>query len=154
MEAHQRVSQTTTTTLRTIRNYFRPPLPQQKRYRGSSSPNLPCIMSDSTTDFDKDLDEIAEKFKSNVKLSDRSYRLKTYKQCFVGSEAVDYLVQSGATATREDAVLLGNVFMEMHLIEHVLRDHPFKDEYLFYRFVGANERTSKCTCVKEYWCSI
>ncbi|KAG7348019.1 dihydrolipoyl dehydrogenase [Nitzschia inconspicua] len=97
-------------------------------------------MNFSKTDFDKDLDEIAEKFKNNIKLLDRSYRLKTYKQCFVGSEAVDYLVQSGATANREDAVLLGNAFLEMHLIEHVLRDHPFKDDYLFYRFVGENER--------------
>jgi hypothetical protein len=99
-------------------------------------------MSVSITDFGKDLDEIAEKFKNNVKLSDRSYRLKTYKQCFVGSEAVDYLVHSGATSNREDAVVLGNAFLEMHLIEHVLRDHPFKDEYLFYRFVGENERMS------------
>jgi hypothetical protein len=106
-------------------------------------------MSISTTDFDKDLDEIAQKFKNNVKLSDRSYLLKTYKQCFVGSEAVDYLVQSGATATREDAVLLGNAFIEMHLIEHVRRDHPFKDEYLFYRFVGENERKSYSTCKIE-----
>jgi hypothetical protein len=93
-------------------------------------------------DVEKDLREIAAKFKENVKLSDRSYRLKTYKQCFVGSEAVDYLVQSGITATREDAVLLGNAFVEMHMIEHVLRDHAFKDEYLFYRFVGENERGS------------
>ena len=93
-----------------------------------------------SADFDQDLSDIAAKFKDNVKLSDRSYRLKTYKQCFVGSEAVDYLVESGATATREDAVLLGNAFIEMHMIEHVLRDHAFKDEYLFYRLVGENER--------------
>lgn len=51
----------------------------------------------SSADFDKDLSEIAAQFKENVKLSDRSYRLKTYKQCFIGSEAVDYLVESGAT---------------------------------------------------------
>jgi Domain found in Dishevelled, Egl-10, and Pleckstrin (DEP) len=100
----------------------------------------PSIMNIPTTDFDEDLEDIAQQFKKNIKLADRSYRLKTYKQCFVGSEAVDYLVQSGATATRDDAVLLGNAFIEMHLIEHVLRDHPFKDDYFFYRFVGENER--------------
>jgi hypothetical protein len=102
--------------------------------------NTTLIMNVTTTDFDKDLSDIAAKFKNNVKLLDRSYRLKTYKQCFVGSEAVDYLVNSGATASREDAVLLGNAFIEMHMIEHVVRDHSFKDEYLFYRFVGENER--------------
>lgn len=106
--------------------------------RPEASSPLQSIME--SADFDKDLSEIAAQFKQDVKLADRSYRLKTYKQCFVGSDAVDYLVQSGATATREDAVLLGNAFVEMHLIEHVLRDHNFKDEYLFYRFVGENER--------------
>jgi hypothetical protein len=93
-----------------------------------------------STELDKDLEDIAAKFKQNVKIADRTYRLKTYKQCFIGSEAVDYLVDSGATATREDAVELGRAFMEMRMFEHVLRDHDFKDEYFFYRFIGDNER--------------
>jgi hypothetical protein len=94
----------------------------------------------TTADVDQDLKEIATKFKENVKIADRSYRLKTYKQCFVGNEAVDYLVDSGATISREDAVVLGKALMEMRLFEHVCRDHDFRDEYLFYRFVGENER--------------
>mmetsp|Transcript_30418 Transcript_30418/g.50532 ORF Transcript_30418/g.50532 Transcript_30418/m.50532 type:complete len:291 (+) Transcript_30418:161-1033(+) len=99
-------------------------------------------MTVSTTDFDTDLNEIATKFKRHVKVSDRTYRLKSYKQCFIGSEAVDYLVESGATLTREDAVEIGKAFMEMRLFEHVCRDHEFKDEYLFYRFLEGNERGS------------
>jgi hypothetical protein len=91
-------------------------------------------------EFKKDLDEIAGQFKENVKLEDRTYRLKKYKQVFVGSEAVDYLVNSGAVTSREDAVELGKALQELHIFEHVLRDHPFKDEALFYRFVGDNER--------------
>ena len=88
----------------------------------------------------EDLNEIATKFKENVKIADRSYRLKTYKKCFVGSEAVDYLVNSGATISRDDAVQVGQALMEMRIFEHVCRDHDFRDEYLFYRFLGENER--------------
>jgi len=91
-------------------------------------------------EFKKDLDEIARQFKENVKLEDRTYRFKKYNQVFVGSEAVDYLVDSGAVTSREDAVELGKALQALHIFEHVLRDHPFKDEALFYRFVAENER--------------
>ena len=100
-------------------------------------------MSEQLSDaeeFRKDLDEIALQFKQNVKLEDRKHRFKTYKQVFVGSDAVDYLIESGATSSREDAVELGKALQQMNIFEHVLRDHEFEDEYLFYRMVGENER--------------
>jgi len=93
-----------------------------------------------TEEFKKDLDKIALQFKENIKLEDRKFRLKTYKQVFVGSEAVDYLIQSGAAVSRQDSVELGKALQEMHIFEHVLRDHGFEDEYLFYRMLGENER--------------
>lgn len=97
-------------------------------------------MNGSTADFVQDIEALAVRFKENVKIEDRTYRLKTYKQVFVGSEAVDYLVASGTTATREDAVLLGKALKQTHIFEHVLRDHDFEDGHLFYRFLGENER--------------
>jgi len=93
-----------------------------------------------TEDFRKDLDDIALRFKQNVKLEDRQFRLKTYKQVFVGTDAIDYLIKSGAASSRGDAVELGKALQQMKLFEHVHRDHDFKDEYLFYRMVGENER--------------
>jgi hypothetical protein len=36
-----------------------------------------------------------QKMREGVKVKDRRYHLKTYKQVFVGSEAVDFLVNSG-----------------------------------------------------------
>eukprot|EP00533_Pseudo-nitzschia_delicatissima_P008001 CAMPEP_0116087272 /NCGR_PEP_ID=MMETSP0327-20121206/5279_1 /TAXON_ID=44447 /ORGANISM="Pseudo-nitzschia delicatissima, Strain B596" /LENGTH=681 /DNA_ID=CAMNT_0003578337 /DNA_START=68 /DNA_END=2113 /DNA_ORIENTATION=- len=94
----------------------------------------------STELFQMDLDKIALQFKENVKLEDRMFRLKTYKQVFVGTEAVDYLIKSGAATNREDAVELGKALQQMGIFEHVFRDHGFEDEYLFYRMLGANER--------------
>ena len=90
--------------------------------------------------FQKDLDNIAIQFKENVKLEDRKFRLKTYKQVFVGTEAVDYLIKSGAANSRQDAIDLGKALQHMNIFEHVFRDHGFEDEYLFYRMLGENER--------------
>jgi len=64
----------------------------------------------------------------------------TYKQVFVGTEAVDYLVKSGAANSREDAVELGKALQQMNLFEHVVREHGFEDDYLFYRMLEPNER--------------
>eukprot|EP00934_Nitzschia_sp_Nitz4_P001309 Nitzschia sp. Nitz4//scaffold65_size103378//22017//24157//NITZ4_004458-RA/size103378-augustus-gene-0.78-mRNA-1//1//CDS//3329556216//1309//frame0 len=83
----------------------------------------------------KALEFIAKNFKKNVQIMDRRYHLKTYKDCFVASEAVDYLVQSGAAATREEAVRMGRALQSSFVFEHVTRDHEFADEYLFFRFL-------------------
>ncbi|CAN8067138.1 unnamed protein product [Agarophyton chilense] len=87
-----------------------------------------------------DLGELATRFKSNVSIRDRRYRLQTYKDCFVGSEAVQWLVTSGTAQSRADAVRLGLLMQEAGLIEHCLRDHDFKDEDLFYKFIEDSER--------------
>eukprot|EP00536_Pseudo-nitzschia_multiseries_P002632 jgi/Psemu1/317943/estExt_fgenesh1_pm.C_350017 len=94
----------------------------------------------NTEEFRKDLDDIALRFRQNIKLEDRQFRLKTYKQVFVGTDAVDYLINSEAASNRQDAVELGKALQQMKVFEHVLRDHDFKDEYLFYRMIGENER--------------
>ena len=98
----------------------------------------------SSTEFVEGLDVIAAQFKEGVKIEDRKYHLKTYKQCFVGQEAVDYLVKSGAAPNRQAAVELGKALQGTHLFEHVTRDHEFSDEYLFFRFLSGNERGGYC----------
>eukprot|EP00977_Amphora_coffeiformis_P014618 scaffold4133_cov146-Amphora_coffeaeformis.AAC.2 len=94
----------------------------------------------ASEEFMKDLDAIAEAFQKNVQIQDRKYRLKTYKDCFVGKEAVDYLVNSGAAPNRLDAVELGRALQSTFLFEHVTRDHQFADDTLFFRFLGQGER--------------
>ncbi|NJL82857.1 MAG: hypothetical protein HC890_07730 [Chloroflexaceae bacterium] len=66
-------------------------------------------------------------------ISDRQYRLKTYPQCFVGQEAVAWLM-SQYELSQEAAVRVGQTLIERGIIHHVTDDHAFKDEYLFYRF--------------------
>lgn len=105
--------------------------------RGSSSnrsPNnhysfvstQPITMSSTTSNEDHkhlDLQDLVDRFKKNVPIKDRRYRLQTYKNCFVGSEAVQWLVTSGTAQTRADAINLGLLMQEAGLIEHCVRDH-------------------------------
>jgi hypothetical protein len=79
-------------------------------------------------------EKIAFDFKQNVFVRDRKYHMRTYKQCFVAREAVDFLVECGAALSRKGAIDLGRALQRAHLFHHVCGDHAFKDEYLFFRF--------------------
>ena len=63
---------------------------------------------------------------------DRSYRGKRYQRCFVGSEAVEWIQAQGYSVN--EALSIGQQLIDLSLIHHVLDEHPFKDEKLFYRF--------------------
>ena len=68
-----------------------------------------------------------------IHIKDRTFRLKTYRQCFVGSEAVDWLV-SYLKSSREEAVQIGQRLINEKWIHHVLDEQTFQDQYFFYRF--------------------
>lgn len=71
---------------------------------------------------------------NGLDISDRRYRLRVYPDCFVGSEAVDWLVQT-QDLSRVQAVQVGRRLVRRNIIRHVLDDQNFADEYYFYRFV-------------------
>ncbi|MGK7945736.1 MAG: mechanosensitive ion channel domain-containing protein [Microcystaceae cyanobacterium] len=82
-----------------------------------------------------DMEEMIAKMRSSegVSIQDRRYRLNLYPNCFVGSEAVDWLAQH-YTCSRPEAIELGQILIERGIIHHVTDGHPFEDDYLFYRF--------------------
>ena len=51
-----------------------------------------------------------------------------------GSELVDWMVENNHVSTRADAVAIGQTLLMNQVFMHVTKDHPFKDEHLFYRF--------------------
>jgi len=72
---------------------------------------------------------------NEVELQDRRYRLTVYKNCFLGSQAIDVLMDHDFASSREEAVRLGRKLNEkFHLFSHVTNDHLLKDKFLFYRF--------------------
>jgi Domain found in Dishevelled, Egl-10, and Pleckstrin (DEP) len=65
---------------------------------------------------------------------DRTHLGKTYPQCWVGSEAVDWLHQHWRLPRYECENLL-NRLHSYGLVRHVLSEHRVKDGYYFYQFV-------------------
>lgn len=85
-------------------------------------------------DYEARLIAVAQEMLEKVEVKDRSHHFKTYKNCFIGKEAVKFLVWSGRAANVAEAIALGNALMQRGIFGHVTNDHSFKNEDLFYRF--------------------
>ncbi|XP_035265517.1 rap guanine nucleotide exchange factor 4 isoform X2 [Anguilla rostrata] len=69
-------------------------------------------------------------------IRDRKYHLKTYRQCCVGTELVDWqMQQSPCVHSRTQAVGMWQVLLEEGVLNHVDQELNFQDKYLFYRFL-------------------
>jgi hypothetical protein len=83
------------------------------------------------------LKEIAEALRSGVQGKKLRHHLKKYRNAFCGTDAVDFLVNSGFAASREKAVMIGRrLAKELKVFEHVSGKHIFKDEPLYYAFLA------------------
>ncbi|CAG0905950.1 unnamed protein product [Darwinula stevensoni] len=68
---------------------------------------------------------------------DRRYHQRTYRTCMVGTEMVDWLLDAAHSTvlSRHLAAAMWQVLLEEGIIQHVTREHPFRDKYLLYRWV-------------------
>ena len=57
------------------------------------------------------LDTLVAEMKNDIEIKDRRYNFKTYKKCFLGNEAVDWLLQSTAANTRVEALFVGQLMV-------------------------------------------
>jgi small-conductance mechanosensitive channel len=71
-----------------------------------------------------------------VPVEDRRHLLSVYPRCFVGSEAVDWLLRA-TELSRPEAVALGQELVERGFVRHVLDEHGFRDGNFFYVFRDA-----------------
>uniref|UniRef100_A0A3P9LD37 Si:dkeyp-97e7.9 n=1 Tax=Oryzias latipes TaxID=8090 RepID=A0A3P9LD37_ORYLA len=68
-------------------------------------------------------------------IKDRRYHLRTYPNCFVAQELIDWLVSHKEAMDRVTAVSLMQNLMDNDIIHHVCDKRPvFKDAKLLYRF--------------------
>jgi pyruvate/2-oxoglutarate dehydrogenase complex dihydrolipoamide dehydrogenase (E3) component len=81
---------------------------------------------------------LGDRLRSLVDIRDRRYGFppRTYVNCFVGRDAVQALIDESAAVDAADAVRLGNMLLDAGVFHHVLKEHPFKNEALFYRFAA------------------
>jgi len=74
-----------------------------------------------------------------VEICDRRHLLTVFAGCFVGREAVDWLVER-EHLSRAEGTALGQRLLEQGAIHHVLDEHDFRDGHFFYRFDRAAAR--------------
>nr|XP_014350064.1 PREDICTED: rap guanine nucleotide exchange factor 4 [Latimeria chalumnae] len=83
-------------------------------------------------------------------IRDRKYHLKTYRQCCVGTELVDWMMQqSPCVHSRTQAVGMWQVLLEEGVLNHVDQEHYFQDKYLFYRFLDDEQEDAPLPTEEE-----
>lgn len=85
-------------------------------------------------DLEADLEGIAGLLRSHVEIRNRSWMKIVHPTCFIGSEAVDFLVMQGLVDTRDEAVQMCNKMLSKKLIRHVSDGQAFRDAYSYYIF--------------------
>uniref|UniRef100_A0A4W5JG96 Rap guanine nucleotide exchange factor 4 n=1 Tax=Hucho hucho TaxID=62062 RepID=A0A4W5JG96_9TELE len=83
-------------------------------------------------------------------IRDRKYHLKTYRQCCVGTELVDWqMQQSSCVHSRIQAVGMWQVLLEEGVLNHVDQELTFQDKYLFYRFLDDEQEDAPLPTEEE-----
>ncbi|XP_017542473.1 DEP domain-containing mTOR-interacting protein [Pygocentrus nattereri] len=68
-------------------------------------------------------------------IKDRRHHLRTYPNCFVAKELIDWLIEHKEASDRETAIKIMQKLLDHSIIHHVCDEHKeFKDMKLFYRF--------------------
>ncbi len=67
-----------------------------------------------------------------VDIRDRVYHLRTYEECFVASDAMQWIASAHRT-TSATALEIGKALQTSGLIYHVAREQSFADEHFFFR---------------------
>jgi hypothetical protein len=86
-----------------------------------------------------DLAELAKRMvrSGGVEVKNRLYHFRSYPECFVASEAADW-IESALGVSAESAVAVGLAMQEAGLIYHVAREKAFAAEFLFFRASAAS----------------
>jgi hypothetical protein len=87
------------------------------------------------------LDKLVTKMRGTegVEIKNRMANFKLHSKCFVGSEAVDWIVKV-VKVSREDAIKIGQRLINAKLITESNDRNYFKDEPLFYRFLADEDK--------------
>jgi small-conductance mechanosensitive channel len=127
----------------------------QANYSDDHSQNILLKTSTPSTEeltireeYDWDAIVTAMRGENGVSIQDRRFQLKVFPQVFIGSDAVDWLMKH-EKSTREEAIIMGQLMIQQGIIHHVLDEHDFEDEPLFYRFYADEESSVSMQQVRQ-----
>ncbi|KYQ93736.1 leucine-rich repeat-containing protein (LRR) [Tieghemostelium lacteum] len=110
---------------------------------------------DSSILCEEDIEQLKVKIQSKdgFLVKDRRYLFKTYKNSFVGYEAVDWIYTNiSGMKSREDSVKLGQKLLDTGIFSIVSgqgTDMTFKDDYVFFEFKKPSTTSPKSTKEKD-----
>ncbi|ETO16905.1 MscS Mechanosensitive ion channel [Reticulomyxa filosa] len=87
---------------------------------------------------DEELGHVLQLMRRGLEVKNRKWWLHTYPNCWIGSEAVKWMLSHKdelEISNEAEALALGNLLMKKGKIQHVVREHQYKNGYLFYQFV-------------------
>ena len=94
-------------------------LPASATTGDDTATKIPTATTDKRKQY-ASFEQLGEYLEKNAVVEDRRYRLKTYKQCFVGSQLVSLLMDTGCCSDRTQAVEVGRrVAKQLNLFQHV-----------------------------------
>lgn len=99
-------------------------------------------------EYDWDAITIAMRGENGIEIKDRRFQLKVFPKVFLGSDAVNWLMKH-EKSTHEEAILMGQLMIQQGIIHHVLDEHDFKDEPLFYRFYADEDSPPSTLQVRQ-----
>ena len=110
-----------------------------------SSKNFETCFATANAKFIKKMEKMAEKsrlsFERHKMIQDRKWRLKTYLHCFVGEEAVSWMVGHKICGSRNEGIQMGQMLVDNNVWRHVVDfAKPFMDDEKFYEFVPRGRR--------------
>ncbi|XP_057490345.1 uncharacterized protein LOC130776217 [Actinidia eriantha] len=98
----------------------------------------------STSGAIDELADIVSKMKESIPVKDRFYKMRRFINCFLGSEAVNFLSED-QYLEREAAVEFGRKLANKLFFHHVLDENVFEDGNHLYRFLDHDPIvTSQC----------
>ena len=100
---------------------------------GQTTELTPIEYSEEAEEIDIDALIAQMRGPEGVEIKDRRYGLNVYPKCFLGSEAVQWLMWTQKAGIGA-AIEIGKLLIDRGVIHHVTDEHDFKNERLFYRF--------------------
>lgn len=103
----------------------------------SSSSPLPPLPGEDDESGSGKMDElvtIVRKMRESITPKDRFYKMRRFSNCFLGSEAVDFLSED-QYLERDEAVEFGRNLASKYFFRHVLDENVFEDGNHLYRFL-------------------
>jgi hypothetical protein len=101
----------------------------------------------------EEIEKIAMLMRLKIEVKDRKHMFTSYSDCFVGSDMVKWLIEEGHACNIDEAIEIGDYFINKNVFHHVVRDHTLKNKQLFYRF-EVDERSRGESDPQESWSKV